>query len=446
MLQKYLDFLYNLGEFNIKLGLSTIKEMLNRLGNPHIHPRIIHIAGTNGKGSTLTALEGLLIKSGFTTGTTVSPHLVSYNERFRINGEPIDDDRLVRLFGTVCDKCGIPPDLSRRSSLDGKIKPTFFEFSIAIAFQLFKEANVDFIILETGMGGRLDATNIVENPIACAITRIDIDHQEFLGETIIDITNEKLGIIKPNSPLFIAAQDKDPLRHMLRVCEERKIRHFYFPEHFNFHRNDNGENAIQLDFELDVNRHVNKKIHYSALGLAGEHQHENTSTAVALYHAVVEPEKWLSEVEIEDALAKIYWPARLEYIDESKSILIDGAHNRSGVKSLLLYLEKEHANQKILFALGWMKGKNFIDTLRSINSDNITFIPMQGRSQRSETGESVVNKLVSEGYRALPFTRADALPRAVAEGDLPDHDLLVISGSFYLIGEFLEGWREINRK
>ena len=175
-----LSKLFSLQSDKIKFGLDNIRNLLERLGNPQDNQKIIHFAGTNGKGSTLITLEKLLIKSGFKTGSTISPHLISLNERYRINSEIINDQDLTFAFEQVKKVCILDDDLSPISKTSS-LKPSFFEFSLAMAFVIFRLKKVDYILLETGLGGRLDATNIIKNPLACVITKIDIDHTEYLG-------------------------------------------------------------------------------------------------------------------------------------------------------------------------------------------------------------------------------------------------------------------------
>jgi len=231
---KHLEELYSLGMSNIKLGLSNIKRILSGLDNPHNHPRIIHFAGTNGKGSTLVVLEKLLLKSGYTVGSTISPHLVKFNERFRIDGKSIDDHFLDLAFLEICQVCKIDPENFAESAQKSEIRPTFFEFSIAIAFLLFSWKKVDFILLETGLGGRLDATNVVLNPLACVLTKIAIDHQEYLGDSIEEITQEKLGIVKKEAKVFVANQDKKVKILIDKYFNKNNIKYKKSPDDFGF--------------------------------------------------------------------------------------------------------------------------------------------------------------------------------------------------------------------
>jgi dihydrofolate synthase / folylpolyglutamate synthase len=441
---KYLDFLYRLGEFNIKLGLDTIRSMLNHLGNPHNHPRIIHIAGTNGKGSTLKTIEKLLVESGYRTGSTVSPHLVSFNERFRINGCAIDDERLNAAFRQVCKACDIDLNLSSPRSRDGSLQPTFFEFALAMAFVLFKAAGVDFILLETGLGGRLDATNVIENPLACVITRIALDHQEYLGDTINQIALEKLGILKTDTPVFIARQQDSVSQLIQSHCQTNGYTPVSCPEDFFWE-----EKAGLFQFSITlsggsetVNSQIRKKISPRQVGLMGAHQNDNIVTALAVYTYSVTRDRQLDDSTIARIIENLSWKGRLQYLGEKNEILLDGAHNASGMRALLSYLSKEHAGKRILFALGWMKNKDLLSVFDLFPRDNITFIPMEIDSDRAENGEVAYSVLKNRGVNVCPVQKPSELVMNQMGKKLPDHDLLVVAGSLYLVGAFLAMWEK----
>lgn len=445
----YLDFLYSLGEFNIKLGLKTIRTMLRRLGNPHLHPRIVHIAGTNGKGSTLVILEKLLLESGYSTGSTVSPHLISFNERYRINGRPVDDEMLDSVFRQVCRRCEISLDLSQPGSRDGTLKPTFFEFALAMAFVLFERANVDFIILETGLGGRLDATNVVERPLACVLTRIALDHQEYLGNTLAQITMEKLGILKTGFPVFVAPQQEAVSRLIQLHCKSDGYESYYYPEDFFIEKK---TTEIRFSFKRSISPHrFNesewRRISLSQFGLLGEHQYENIITALAVYQYVVPDEKQLSEESISRTIEFLKWPGRLQYLGKQREVLLDGAHNISGMHALLTYLMMEFSKKRILFALGWMKNKAFLSVFDTFQFEKMSFIPVEIENDRAENGVNISTALINKGFKVLPSRKIPSLVNDEIEDFLPEHDILVVAGSLFLVGAFLSVWenREVSR-
>ena len=440
MKKQYLDFLYRLGVFNIKLGLDNIQNILAPLNNPHQHPRIIHLAGTNGKGSTLVSIEKLLLESGYTTGATVSPHLVTFNERFRINGESISDDLLNEAFLAVCDACGIPIDHLDDYDGDSRVNPTFFEFAISMAFYAFQQKKVDYILLETGLGGRLDASNVVENPIACVFTKIDYDHQEFLGDTLELITNEKLGILKNGAHVFAAQQQSCVIEQIQTVCRDRHFECSIANQNFSFHR----ENSESISYSFKnltsighQGEQIDTSIQIDGMVLKGDHQLENLSTALAVYFSVVDESSRLSNQQIQSALKQIVWPGRIQYLNAQKSILIDGAHNLSGMHSLLTYLDQHHASDRILFATTWMEGKEIIPALNEFDLNRITFLPVKIEMVGTAQINNVSNSLIQNGYQTLPIINTDALLTDYIHQELDNYDLILIAGSLYLLGEVL---------
>ena len=437
----YLQFLYNLGLFNIKLGLSTISSMLERLENPHHHPAIIHFAGTNGKGSTLVTLENLLIASGFKTGSTISPHLISFNERFRINGIPVEDEELDEAFLMICQACDISWEDNSSQTKEDELAPTFFEFAIAMAFVLFRKHQVDYILLETGLGGRLDATNVISNPLACVITKIDYDHQEFLGETLDQITLEKLGIVKENSPVFSAYQSESVLKQIREFCSENHNEFYFAPQHYGF-ENLTSKSSVNYYVAGEANK---VSIQVKNQSLQGDMQKENTSTALGVYHTLLTDNQILSPSEIQKVLSNIHWSGRLQYIKYKPPILIDGAHNLSGFKQLLQHLNSNHLNERILFAIGWKKNKNLLSQSAVSDLKKFEVQPIQMEEETGESVEEIKRLLESNEIDPLDSMTVPNLIDKMKRQQLEQYDLVVISGSLYLIGEFLEKWSSQNQ-
>lgn len=438
----YLDYLYTLGEFNIKLGLNSITDMLERLNNPHHHPRIIHIAGTNGKGSTLVTLERFLIDKGYRTGSTISPHLISFNERFRINGESVADDILDAVFEQVCEALDIDFRNDQKQSRCGRFRPTFFEFAITLAFVLFKKEKVDYILLETGLGGRLDATNVIRSPLACIITRIAIDHQDYLGHSIESITDEKLGIVKPGTPLFVAEQEEAVKKRIKKRCLNHNSNVWFSGEDF-------GYESFGHTLEFYSNCHAPEdpssseekfQVSMEKIRLPGNHQLENIATAVSVFHYIAADCHLLTGDFFSDSLSRVEWPGRLQFLDRSCTILIDGAHNVSGMESLMSFLKHRFPDRKIIFAICWKKGKNFIEVFKKYDTSNIRFIPVRIGSERSESVEIIYQVLRANGlFCSKPLTIAQLMEKTAAL-DTSDNEILVIAGSLYMLGEFLEIW------
>lgn len=440
MKQEYIDFLYNLGIRNIKLGLNNTQNLLEAMGTPQQHPRIIHFAGTNGKGSTLATIEALLIKSGFKTGSTVSPHLISFNERFRINGQQVSESDTDNAFIAVCQACGIDHSDLDSYQNNAAVNPTFFEFAIAMAFHMFREHNVDYILLETGLGGRLDATNVIENPIANVLTRVDFDHQDFLGDTIEEITQEKLGIVKPDTPVFIANQRPDVKPVMLDFCKKSGNPTVLFSEHFGF-QTDKKSGKTTFDIQ-NIKSNSTYSLQVRHLGLPGEHQKENTTTALAVYLNIIPPENCLNKAEIAKIIEQMEWPGRLQFLGKEKKILIDGAHNLSGMESLVQYVEQHYNSANILFAISWLDGKNIIPAIKNSSLKHVEFFPLEMKMTTPEQKEAIEGKLKQENFKSYPLKSITDFYKC----DLPQlyrkYDLILVAGSLYLLGDFLALWKD----
>ena len=425
----YLDFLNDLGLFKIKLGLQNIQNLLGRLNHPQHHPRIIHIAGTNGKGSTLVTLESLLIESGYSTGSFISPCLHEFNEYFRINGKTPGDDEIESAFQEICSVCGIHPKEKDNPTKKADLIPTHFEFVFAISLLLFRKAKVDFVLLETGLGGLTDATNVIEHPLATVLTHISYDHQEFLGETLEEITRQKLGIVKKGSPLFVAQQSETVSKIIQQALNEQDLQVYRNPNDFNITENPDG---MVFQFKESA---VPDAVLLRSKGLTGDHQWENISTALAMYFSVADHSNRLNPDQINECIGKVSWPGRLQYVKNGK-VLLDGAHNQSAMGVLFDYLRKYHREQRILMVIGWLDNKNPISeqTMRDIS--NITFQPILFRFNAAESADKKRDALFNISDKIRPFQISSQYFNAEFQNDLADFDLIVVSGSLHLIGEY----------
>lgn len=363
-------------KFHIELGLNRISEILNLLGDPQDKLKCIHIAGTNGKGSVCAILNQILIEYGLNVGLYTSPHLFSYTERIKINNKDIsqrDFDKLVNEISALADK--------------NQIHLTEFEILTAAAFKYFSENNLDIVILETGLGGRLDATNVIKKPFVTIITTIDFDHTDRLGDTIEKIAAEKAGIIKNPSPCII------------------------------------GENNLGLNVikEKSNNLIVVQKAENKNLSLHGEHQKENLALALGAIKYL--PYKIKKET-IDEALKKVQWRFRLEY-HKDKNILIDGAHNPSGIKTLRNFLDKNFQNQKITFIFGCLKTKDYKKMLDILLKENDDFYYCEFNHNASIKFDDLDIKYKKRAKKC----DINNLPKT------EDNVLKVYCGSLYMLGE-----------
>jgi len=311
-------YLFRLQKHGIQLGLETMTALTMRLDMPQTRYRTLHIAGTNGKGSTAAMAAAMLQAAGYRVGLYTSPHLVEFRERIRVNGEMIAESRVAQLTEQLQILC--QPDLS----------PTFFEYTTAMAFQHFADSGVDVAVLEVGLGGRFDATNVV-TPMACAITTISLDHQEYLGNTRSSIAFEKAGIIKPGVPVVLGRLDDDAWRAIEQVARDRQAPVFRINE--NFHTE--GETPQQFSY-----RGLGMQYDGLTCALEGQHQLDNAACALALLGAAAPQGIAVTSEAARAGLRKVHWAGRLEVADRRPTILLDGAHNPAAATALADFLTR----------------------------------------------------------------------------------------------------------
>jgi dihydrofolate synthase/folylpolyglutamate synthase len=393
-------YLYSLGNevLTAKLGLERISALLQALGNPHQACRWVHVAGTNGKGSTCAMIEAGLRAAGVRTGLYSSPHLIEPTERIQISGRPVSQARFTRAFLKVHQTAG---RLLASAELD--MHPTYFETVTAMAFVLFAEASLDTVVLEVGLGGRLDATNVV-TPELCVITPIDYDHQIFLGDTIQRIAAEKAGILKPGIPAVFAEQ-RPEAEAVLRARAQAP---------YQLSR-DWPITGLAIDARGSRFRIRDVEI---VCPLAGEHQAENARVAaIALAQLGVSPA----------GIASTHWPARLELVSERPDIVIDGAHNPAGTRALAAYIRRFYSGRRIWLVYGALRDKavaEMTSILFPLVHRVILTAPANSRAMAPQD--------ISAPGARLTRSIAEAIAQLSA---VPPEDVVFIAGSLYLAGE-----------
>jgi dihydrofolate synthase/folylpolyglutamate synthase len=402
-------FLYALGNEvkTAKLGLERIRTLLQALGNPQRQGRIVHVAGTNGKGSTCAMIESALRAGGRRTGLFTSPHLVEPTERIQIAGRPVMREQFTAAFDRVH---AAAEDLLSRGAID--LHPTYFETVTAMAFVLFEQLGAEAVVLEVGLGGRLDASNVVE-PALAVITPVDYDHEALLGKSLDAIASEKAGILKAGVPAVLA-----PQRPEAGAALSRRAAELGTPV--------TRTSSLPIeDLELDpwgCNFRVGRLC--IRCPLAGEHQAQNAVTAIAALELLgVPPEA------IERGIAQTVWPGRLERISERPEIILDGAHNPAGARALAAYIERFYLGRRRLTLIyGAMRDKavsEMAGILFPLANEVIVTAPDQPRAVRPETAAGLVehpNLCVASGLR-------DALSRVAGDA------VVFITGSLFLVGE-----------
>lgn len=427
-----LDHLDRLQMHKIKLGLDAMRSFLDKVGRPEEKLKCVHVAGTNGKGSVCAVLAEVLGRCGYRVGVYTSPHLSSVRERFRIGDSYISREAFAAIGSRICEVLG-------------EDKITYFEFTTALGLLWFAESDVDLVLLETGLGGRLDATNIV-TPLVSVITSISMDHELYLGDTLTAVAGEKAGIIKDKIPCVSGATNAEAAAVIRQVCGEKDAPLFELCQDF-----DCVENSDNTWSWVGGERFASLKIE----GLTCVHEslvhRENDALAIAVLILLQDVDFKIDIVNIREGLAAVRWPGRMEYFElplipgnsgkndtakgsEIRRYLLDGAHNPAGVKNLALTLKEKFSYEKLICIWGSMADKDLTATLAAIVplADELIFTQPEG--ERSATVEhissflpenrEIIYNCISDGREALEFAALRATEK----------DLIMIGGSLYLVG------------
>ena len=403
-------YLESLNINKMRFGLQSVNELLSRLGNPQKSYKTIIIGGTNGKGSTAAMIASILRRAGYRVGLYTSPHLVDVRERIVINGRKISRKDFSRTIEHVKHKIQKPV--------------TYFEFLTAAAFVYFQEKNIDISVLEVGLGGRLDATNVC-TPLVSVITNIDFDHMAFLGGTLEAIAREKAGIIKRKGICLTAAKQKKVLDVFQDVCRHRQARLYDLGRDIKIKKQKNG------CFTYDgLHRHLkNLKI-----PLRGEHQTCNAALALATMEICEEKGLNIDDTAIRRGLENTHWAARLEVLRENPLFLLDGAHNPAGIESLCRSLKKDFSCRRLIFIFGALADKDFRLMLKKIASCAHAIILTPLKTERGATVSEMSETLIKIGRTPIIAENVtQAMEKAFALAD--KKDLICAAGSFYLAGE-----------
>ncbi len=416
-----LERLFGLEHIGIKLGLDAIGRLSAALGHPERAYRTVIVAGTNGKGSVTAMVETALRAEGFRTGRYTSPHLARLEERFAIDGLDVDHDALVAAAVSVFD-------LVDRLVADGtlEVTPTFFEVTTAIGFELFRRAAVDISVLEVGMGGRFDATNVA-TPVAGAIVSIDVDHQRYLGDTLAKIAYEKAGICKPGVPVVCGERKREPLAVIAQVAESVGAP-LVLAHEGTTTRVEEADGRVRLALATPACDYGTM-----TLGLRGLHQADNAIVAVRLLEVLGARGVTVGAAAIRAGIETVRWPARLEVIErrDGRRAILDAAHNPAGAASLAAYLERWHpGGVPIVFAA--MRDKDVDAMIRTLAPAATAFVVTTAPSPRAMAAADLKAMLATLAPGVAVEAVADpvaAVRRAEALGDP-----VVVAGSIFLAG------------
>lgn len=387
-----LDWLYGTQLFGIKLGLENVEKLLAAMSLPAQGMKFIHVAGTNGKGSTCAFMHAILREAGVSAGLFTSPHLIRFNERIRDAEREITDEEIEAGLAQI-----------RTLVADWDPHPTFFEITLALALDWFRQRGSEWVILETGLGGRLDATNAI-TPEISVLTRIGMDHVEQLGDTLAKIAAEKAGIIKPGVPVVTAPQDAEAMK----VIRDRA-------------------RTLKSDLAL-----VEEPLSHVRLGLMGPHQAWNAAVAL---EALRELDIRVPAVILESALQKVHWAGRFHHLEDGRFI-VDGAHNGDGALALAWTWKTEFPNEKATIIFGGATGKDLVDVMWPLAEVAARWILTPFNSPRSVPAGELTEALLEANEESAEWAEATSLDDACALArQYPER--ILVTGSLFLVGEFL---------
>jgi dihydrofolate synthase/folylpolyglutamate synthase len=436
--QESLKYLFSLGRelaaptqaAAAKFDLENISTLAEALRHPEKKYRSVHIAGTNGKGSTAAFIESILRNSGFRTGLYTSPHLQRINERIRVNGEEISDGKFAESFTKI-------QALVENLLAAGKLRahPTFFEVITALAFEHFAEEKVEIAVVEVGLGGRLDATNVLM-PEVSVITRVDFDHENFLGHSLREIAGEKAGIIKSGIPLVLAAQTDEARQLIVKradelgapVCETEKE---YRTESVGF------EDGCAWAEVVEVKSGARFRL---VPKLRGKFQLENALNAIAAARILEGQSENIRATEIEQGIANTVWPGRMEKLQSEPDLYLDGAHNPSAARELASFLKENFAGGRVVLLFAAMRDKA-VDEIAGILFPHVSeVIFTQPRISRAISAHQLAEMA---GEYAAHFRVIPDAERAFEEAlsAAARHDAIFVTGSLYLVGELRQFWK-----
>ncbi len=425
-----LEYIHSLLKFGIHPGLSRMDTLLQILGNPHKNIKCVHVAGTNGKGSTSTAISTILIEAGYNVGLYTSPYVTHFLERVQYNGQPIDE----KLFAKCVEI--IKPEIEKMSEQGAQI--TEFEALTATAFLCFSELNVDVLVLEVGLGGRLDATNVIDTPLVNVITSLSLDHTAVLGDKIEQIAFEKCGTIKQNGTLVCSYGQPESAMNVIKTICDEKDNTLIIPD----------ESSVTIKNQSVLGTHFiyNKQEYH--ISMSGTHQVQNMTTVIETVNVLKEKGYTITEENIKNGILKAKLPARVEVISKNPLVILDGGHNEDGAKAFYNAVKDCFDSNKKLFVIaGMMNDKAVENSLKSLISKADTFIAVTPENPRAMKAEDLGEIAKKYCHNVITCDNANSAVDSV-KTKITENDMLFVVGSLYLAGEvrtnLLEHFKKID--
>lgn len=416
-----LQFIHESHKFGMRLGLDNIKKLLELLGDPQNNLKIIHVAGTNGKGSTCSFISSILKESGYKVGLYTSPFLETFTERIRVNGENIREEEVGKIVSLIKEKIEIMVS-------EGYSYPTEFEIVTAMAFYYYNQEKVDFVALEVGLGGRYDATNVIDKPVVSAITSISLDHTGILGDTLAKIAFEKGGIIKEDCPTIVYPQQEEASEVIKNICAEKKSKYIECDFKNIEIKSSNINSQI---YNCNIN---GKELRDLEIKLIGDHQIKNSIVALNVIEYLNDIKITnISEENIRKGLLETKWPGRIEKISENPMFIIDGAHNEEGAKSLANSIDKYFENKNKILVIGMLEDKDIdsvLDLLIPKFNNVITTTPDNPRAIDANKLKEKIERYNIEVTCKPNIKEAVDYALEISNKD----DVIISAGSLYMIG------------
>ncbi len=421
-----IKYIKETAKFGSKYGLERTEKILEFLGNPHKHIKTIHVAGTNGKGSTTAMLTSILMDAGYNVGTYISPYIEEFEERIQINRNNIPKEELAEVVTEVSKAVSKVVDL-------GYINPTEFEIITCAGFLYFHKKNIDYAVIEVGLGGRLDSTNVI-TPILSIISSISLDHTQILGDTLDKIAYEKAGIIKENVPVILFPQEKVAEDVIEKTCKEKNSKLIKVPRDISEYVAVTSNTLEGKEIKTQQINLKNEYIDSYELSLLGKHQILNSTVVMYAARELMNLGVKISKDNIINGLKSVQWPGRLEIMKNNPLVVIDGAHNIDGIKKLTESIDLYFKYNKLVLILGILADKQVEDMIETIAPKAERIISVTPHSNRAELAEDLKIEIEKLGVSCEAIdSYEEAYKKALSYCN--DDDLLLISGSLYMIGD-----------